>query len=136
MSSGGIPMFYASDSATTAVREIASYGTQDLARTGTFRMSGPRSRLRCWPTASPHIKYTLTQVVNEFLSWVPTTRIDLIRLRSAQDGEPAHVFFFNRGEVDDLPVIVRGNHRRKPCADFGALWHLRRDDLACLHLRS
>lgn len=29
--------------------------------------------------------------------------------RSAQDGEPTYVLFFNRGEVDDLPAVPSGS---------------------------
>lgn len=136
MSPEGIPMFYASAAATTAVREIAVHGTYGFARIGTFRNQrsltvldltgvltlpsifdqkqrnayGVFQFFRDFAQAvtAPllldgrrHIEYVPTQIVTEFFRWVPTTKIDGIRLRSAQDAEPTYVLFFDQDDVGD-----------------------------------
>ncbi|MDR6688977.1 hypothetical protein J2Y41_004577 [Arthrobacter sp. 1088] len=136
MSPEGIPMFYASAKAATAVREIAAHGNGDYARIGTFRnqhtltvldLTGPLtlpsiydrsqrdeygifqffrdfSRDITAPLLSgsrPHIEYAPTQIVTEFFRWVPETKIDGIKLNSAQDGQPTYVLFYTQNEVED-----------------------------------
>ncbi|MGN7251913.1 RES domain-containing protein [Arthrobacter sp. SAFR-014] len=136
MSPEGIPMFYASAAATTAVREIATHGTHSFARIGTFRNQRSLTVLDLTgvltlpsifdvkhrnaygvfqffrdfaqavtapllPHSRPHIEYVPTQIVTEFFRWVPKTRIDGIRLRSAQDAEPTYVLFYDQDEVGD-----------------------------------
>lgn len=136
MSPEGIPMFYASGTPETAVREIAAHGILDRAVIGTFRnqrdltvldLTGALKMPSIFdldqreaygvfqffrdfaravttplqPDSRPHIEYAPTQVVTEFFRWVPTTKIDGIRLESAQDGQPTYVLFFSQDEVAD-----------------------------------
>jgi hypothetical protein len=53
------------------------------------------------PDGRPHVEYVPTQVVTEFFRWVPTRKIDGIKLSSAQDGQDTYVLFFTREQVDD-----------------------------------
>ncbi|MCO4253822.1 HEPN-associated N-terminal domain-containing protein [Pseudarthrobacter cellobiosi] len=136
MSPEGIPMFYGSASAETAIREIAAHGTSEYARIGAFRSRRPltlldltalpklpsifdkeaRNRngvLRFFkhfannvtapirPDGRQHVDYVPTQVVTEFFRWVPSVKIDGIKLRSAQDGQDTFVLFFTQQHVED-----------------------------------
>jgi hypothetical protein len=47
------------------------------------------------PDGRQHIEYTPTQVLTEYLRWMPENRIDGIALPSAQTGEKTHVLFFD-----------------------------------------
>ncbi|MCO4239654.1 HEPN-associated N-terminal domain-containing protein [Pseudarthrobacter sp. MDT3-28] len=53
------------------------------------------------PDGRPHVEYVPTQVVTEFFRWVPTKKIDGIKLLSAQDGEDTYVLFFDQDQVED-----------------------------------
>lgn len=53
------------------------------------------------PDGRPHVEYVPTQVVTEFFRWVPSKKIDGIKLRSAQDGQDTYVLFFAQEHVDD-----------------------------------
>jgi hypothetical protein len=53
------------------------------------------------PDGRPHVEYVPTQVITEFFRWVPSRKIDGIKLRSAQDGEDTYVLFFGQEHVDD-----------------------------------
>lgn len=148
MSPAGIPMFYASAAATTAVQEIAAHGTHNFARIGTFRnqrsltvldLTGvltlpsifDRNQRTAYgvfqffsdfacavaapllPDSRPHVEYVPTQIVTEFFRWVPKTRIDGIRLSSAQDAEPTYVLFFDQDEVGDAGSPLPGSTARR-----------------------
>jgi RES domain len=47
------------------------------------------------PDGRQHIEYTPTQVLTEYLRWMPENRIDGIARPSAQTGEKTHVLFFD-----------------------------------------
>lgn len=139
MSPTGIPMFYASASPATAVKEIAAHGTERYARIGEFvglrelsvldltqlpklpsifdkaerNSHGILAFVRRFteevtspidPSAVEELEYVPTQVVTEFFRWVPETRIDGIKLKSAQDGGDTFVLFFTASDFVDGPV--------------------------------
>lgn len=53
------------------------------------------------PDGRPHVDYVPTQIVTEFFRWVPSKKIDGIKLQSAQDGADTYVLFFGQEHVDD-----------------------------------
>lgn len=55
------------------------------------------------PDGREHVEYVPTQVVTEYLRWVPSTRLDGIALPSAQSkvGAKTYVFFVGPAEVAD-----------------------------------
>lgn len=132
MSPVGIPMFYASADAQTAIAEIAGHGPQPCALVGAFRSTmrlrlldltrkptfpsyfdearhaelGLARFLRSFvrsitepviPDGRQHIEYTLTQVLTEYLRWMPRNPVDGIALPSAQ----TYVLFFDSSAFAD-----------------------------------
>jgi hypothetical protein len=130
MSPAGIPMFYASADAQTAIAEIAGHSPQPYALMGAFRSTrrlrlldltrraafpsyfdearhaelGLAGFLRSFvgwiaqpviPDGRQHIEYTPTQVLTEYLRWMPENPIDGIALPSAQTGQKTYVLFFD-----------------------------------------
>jgi hypothetical protein len=130
MSPAGIPFFYASADAQTAIAEIAGHGPEPYALVGAFRSTKQLrlldftrkpafpsyfdedmhaefglARFLKWfvrsitqpiiPDGRQHIEYTPTQVLTEYLRWMPKNRIDGIALPSAQTGKKTYVLFFD-----------------------------------------
>ncbi|WP_264669801.1 RES domain-containing protein [Arthrobacter sp. VKM Ac-2550] len=182
MSPEGISMFYGSESAITAIREIAAHGTRKYARIGAFKnkrelvildltripalpsifdkQSRPKYGVYQFfanfrknvaaplhPDGRPHMQYLPTQVVTEFFRWVPRTKIDGIKLFSAQDGTPTYVLFVDRSEVADelqekdqpsATLLAKniddtGASDRRPVSTFDDLSFYRTDPVLTLH---
>ena len=55
-----------------------------------------------------HREYSPTQVLTEVIRWTTEPRVDGIRYRSAQNGKPTLVMFFEEGSVVDLPTDDAG----------------------------
>jgi RES domain len=53
------------------------------------------------PDGRQHIEYTPTQVLTEYLRWMPENPIDGIALPSAQTGEKTYVLFFDSSAFAD-----------------------------------
>lgn len=72
------------------------------------------------PDGRPHVEYVPTQVVTEFFRWVPSRKIDGIKLRSAQDGEDTYVLFLTQEHVDDEdPECDQAGNGGQSDFDFG-----------------
>lgn len=53
------------------------------------------------PDGRQHVEYVPTQVVTEFFRWVPSKKLDGIKLSSSQDGKDTYVLFFTQKHVED-----------------------------------
>lgn len=63
------------------------------------------------PDDRQHVDYAPTQMLTEYLRWVPQPKLDGIALPSAQDGLPTYVLFFGRsncGATSDLEDEAQG----------------------------
>ena len=60
------------------------------------------------PDGREHIEYAPTQVMTEYLRWVPTRQIDGIAFPSSRstDGAASFVFFFGPESVEDASVYA------------------------------
>ncbi len=54
------------------------------------------------PDGRQHVEYAPTQVLTEYLRWVPEPRLDGIALPSAQTGRPTYVMFSSRDDFTTL----------------------------------
>lgn len=50
------------------------------------------------PDGRQHVEYAPTQLLTEYLRWVPQPKLDGIALPSAQTGERTYVLFFDRSD--------------------------------------
>lgn len=54
------------------------------------------------PDGRQHVEYAPTQILTEFLRWVPEPKLDGIALPSAQTGNKTYVLFFDGGDCRTL----------------------------------
>jgi hypothetical protein len=83
------------------------------------------------PDGRPHVDYVPTQVVTEFFRWVPSRKIDGIKLPSAQDGEDTYVLFFGQEHVDDEKTE---NNRAEDKESTGSIYDMFKPDPPVLTL--
>ncbi len=62
------------------------------------------------PDGRQHVEYAPTQLLTEYLRWVPQPKLDGIALPSAQTGERTYVLFFGRSDCSTIgePVAEDG----------------------------
>lgn len=85
------------------------------------------------PDGRQHIEYTPTQVLTEYLRWMPENPIDGIALPSAQTGRKTYVLFFDSEAFADADWAASG---RRPAsfavgqpADWAPVFTLATDDI-------
>ncbi|WP_255313722.1 RES family NAD+ phosphorylase [Mycobacterium malmoense] len=54
------------------------------------------------PDGRQHVEYAPTQLITEYLRWVPQPKLDGIALPSAQTGERTYVLFFDRSDCSTV----------------------------------
>ncbi len=84
------------------------------------------------PDGRQHIEYTPTQVLTEYLRWMPENPIDGIALPSAQTGKKTHVLFFDSksfADADRDPSVRPASFPPVPAADRAPVFTLAKDDI-------
>ena len=84
------------------------------------------------PDGRQHIEYTPTQVLTEYLRWMPENRIDGIALSSAQTGKKTYVLFFDSkvfADADRDPPGRPASFPPVPAADRAPVFTLAKDDV-------